>query len=73
MEQAARSGKFPKSGALFDWLESIENFVGRFDMGTKITLLPAMVEMMVKMMVELVSALASVTKGSRNEKWVSPS
>lgn len=73
MGQAAQSRKFPKSGTLFDWLESIENFIGHFDMGMKITLLPAMVEVMVKMMVELVSALASVTKGSRNKKWVSPS
>jgi hypothetical protein len=41
-----------------DWLESIENFIGHFNMDTKITLPPAIVEMMAKIMVELVSTLA---------------
>ena len=47
---------------LVDFLESIELFLKRLDIYTKVTPTPAMNEVMVKIMVELISTLALVTK-----------
>ena len=51
--------------ALVDFLESIELFLKRLDIYTKVTPTPAMNEVMVKIMVELISTLALVTKQIR--------
>ena len=48
--------------ALVDFLESIELFLKRLDIYTKVTPTPAMDEIVVKIMVELISTLALVTK-----------
>ena len=50
---------------LVDYLESIELFLNRLDIYTKVTPTPAMIEMVVKIMVELLSTLALVTKQIR--------
>ena len=49
-------------GALLDLLESIDHFLKRLDIYTKIPPTPAMDEILVKIMVELVSTLALATK-----------
>jgi len=54
-------GEISNFDALVDWLESIENFIGRLGIYTDITLPPAMVEVVVKIMEELISTLALVT------------
>ena len=51
--------------ALVDFLESIELFLNRLDIYTKVTPTPAMNEIVVKIMVELLSTLALVTKQIR--------
>ena len=48
--------------ALIDFLESIELFLNRLDIYTKVTPTPAMNEVVVKIMLELLSTLALVTK-----------
>jgi hypothetical protein len=48
--------------ALVDFLESIELFLKRLDIYTKVDPTPAMNEIVVKIMVELISTLALVTK-----------
>jgi len=48
--------------ALVDCLESIEHFLSRLDIYTKIPHDPALDKMVVKIMVELLSTLALVTK-----------
>jgi hypothetical protein len=48
--------------ALVNLLESIEQFLARLDIYTKIPLTVAMTEMVVEILVVLLSALASVTK-----------
>jgi len=48
--------------ALVDLLESIEHFLNRLDIYTKIPLPPAVGEILVKIMVELLSTVALVTK-----------
>ena len=48
--------------SLVDLLESIEHFLSRLDIYTKIPPTPAMTEIVVKIMVELLSTLALVTK-----------
>jgi hypothetical protein len=48
--------------ALVDFLESIELFLKRLDIYTKVTPTPAMNEIVVKILVELLSTLALVTK-----------
>src|SRR5579863_6261159 len=48
--------------AFIDLLESIEEFVNRLDVYTRIPLAPAMVEIVMKIIVELLSVLALVTK-----------
>lgn len=61
VNQAAK-GTISSGDALVDLLESIEQFVNRLDLYTRISLTPAMVEIVVKIMVELLSTLALVTK-----------
>ena len=48
--------------ALADFLESIELFLKRLDIYTKVPPTPAMNEIVVKIMVEILSTLALVTK-----------
>jgi len=48
--------------ALIDLLESIEHFVNRLDIYTRIPPTPAMDEIVVKILVELISTLALVTE-----------
>jgi hypothetical protein len=48
--------------ALEDLLESIEHFLNRLDIYTKVPPTPAMTEIIVKIMVELLSTLALATK-----------
>jgi len=50
------------SGDALNLLETIEQFVKRLDIYTRVPLTPAMVEIVVKILVELLSMLASVTK-----------
>ena len=51
--------------ALVDLLESIEHFLKRLDIYTKVPPTPAMTEIVMKIMVELVSSLALATKQIR--------
>jgi hypothetical protein len=48
-----------------DLLESIEHFLTRLDIYTKVPPTPAMTEIVVKILVELLSTLALVTKHIR--------
>jgi hypothetical protein len=48
--------------ALIDLLESIENFLSRLNIYTKIPPTPIMTEIIVKILVELLSTLAVATK-----------
>jgi hypothetical protein len=61
VNQAAK-GVISCGDALIDLLESIERFVNRLGMYTRIPLTPAMVEIVVKIMVELLSTLALATE-----------
>jgi hypothetical protein len=61
VNQAAK-GVISCGDALIDLLESIERFVYRLGMYTRIPLTPAIIEIVVKIMVELLSTLASVTE-----------
>jgi len=54
--------------ALVDLLESIERFLSRLDIYTKISPTTAMAEMVVKIMVELLSTLALVTKQVKQKR-----
>jgi hypothetical protein len=54
--------------ALVELLESIEHFLYRLDIYTKITPTVAMTEMLVKILVELLSTLAFATKEVRQGK-----
>ena len=67
MNQVAK-GEISNIDALADWLESIENIIGRLGIYTDITLPPAMVGMVVKIMEELISTLALVTKRLKERK-----
>ena len=58
--QAAK-GRISNCDALIDLLESIEHFVNRLDIYTRIPPTPAMDEIVVKILVELISTLAPVT------------
>ena len=51
--------------ALVDLIESMELFLNRLDIYTKIPPTPAMTEIVVKIMVELLSTLALATKQVR--------
>jgi hypothetical protein len=48
--------------AIVDLFESIEHFVNRLNIHTRVPLTGAMAEVLVKIMVELISTLALVTK-----------
>jgi hypothetical protein len=54
--------------ALVELLESIEHFLYRLDIYTKITATVAMTEMLVKILLELLSALALATKEVKQGK-----
>ena len=54
--------------ALVDLLESIEHFINRLDIYTRVPLTGAMTEMIMKIMVELISTLALVTKQIRQKR-----
>jgi hypothetical protein len=55
-------GKISNCDALVDLLESIEHFLNRLNIYTRIPPTPAMDEMVVKILVELISTLALVTE-----------
>jgi len=59
--QAAK-GIISNCEALIDLLESIEHFLNRLDIYTRIPPSPAMDEIVVKILVELISALGLVTE-----------
>ena len=61
VNQSAK-GDMSSFDALVNWLESIENFIGRLSVYTDKTLPPTVVEIVVKIMGELLSTLALVTK-----------
>jgi hypothetical protein len=54
--------------ALVDFLESIERFLCRLDIYTKIPPTVAMAEVIVKIMVEILSTLALVTKQVKQKR-----
>ena len=54
--------------ALVDLVETIEHFLNRLDIYTKITPTVGMAEMVVKIMVELLSTLALVTKQMKQKR-----
>ena len=54
--------------ALVDLLESIEHFLNRLEIYTKISPTEAMVQIIVKILVELLSTLALVTKQIRQKQ-----
>jgi hypothetical protein len=58
----AANGIIPNCDALIDLLESIEHFLNRLDIYTRIPPTPAMDEIMVKILVELISTLGQVTE-----------
>ena len=53
---------------LVNWLESIENFIGRLHVYIDKILPPAMVEIVVKIMEELIVTLALVTQELKERK-----
>jgi hypothetical protein len=59
--QAAK-GIITNCDALIDLLESIEHFLNRLDIYTRIPPTPAMDEIVMKILVELISTLAQVTE-----------
>jgi hypothetical protein len=61
MNQVAK-GATSSGDALVDLLESIEQFIKRLDIYTRIPFTPIMVEMVVKIMAEILSTLALMTK-----------
>jgi hypothetical protein len=58
--------------ALVDLLESIEHFLKRLDIYTKVPPTPAMTEIVAKIMVELLSTLALATKQIRQGRPSEP-
>ena len=67
VNQSAK-GEISNFDGLVDWLESIENFIGRLSIYADKTLPPAMVEIVVKIMEELITTLALVTKKLKERK-----
>ena len=61
MIQSAK-GIISKCDALIDLLESIEHFLTRLNIYTRMSLTPEMDEIVVKILVELISTLALVTE-----------
>ena len=64
----AVKGTVDSCDALVDLLDSIEHFLNRLDIYTKIPLTVSMTEMVVKILVELLSTLASATKQIKEGK-----
>jgi hypothetical protein len=64
----AVKGVLDSYDALVDLLESIEHFLNRLDVYTKIPPTDAMTEMVVKILVELLSTLALATKHIKQGK-----
>ena len=62
VNQAAK-GVVSSWDALLDLFESIEHFLNRLDIYTRITATPAMDEIVIKIIVELLTTLALATKG----------
>jgi hypothetical protein len=54
--------------ALVDLLESIEHFISRLDIYTRVPSTGAMTEIIVKIMVEIISTLALVTKQIKQKR-----
>jgi len=54
--------------ALLDLLESIEHFMNRLDIYTRVPSTGAMTEVIVKIMVEMISTLALVTKQIKQKR-----
>jgi hypothetical protein len=54
--------------AIVDLLESIEHFINRLDIYTRVPSTGAMAEILVKIMVELISTLALVTKQIKQKR-----
>ena len=54
--------------AIVDLLESIEHFMDRLDIYTRVPSTGAMTEILVKIMVELISTLALVTKQIKQKR-----
>jgi len=67
VNQSAK-GEISNFDALVNWLESIENFIGRLSVYTDKTLPPAMIEIVVRIMGELIATLALVTKNLKQRK-----
>jgi hypothetical protein len=67
MNQAAK-GVISSHDALVDLLESIEQFVSRLDVYTRIPFTNPMVEIVIKIMMELLSILALATKELKQRK-----
>jgi hypothetical protein len=65
--QAAK-GRVSNCDALIDLLESIEHFVNRLDIYTRISPTPSMDEIVVKILVVLISTLALVTEGLKQKR-----
>ena len=65
--QAAK-GRVSNCDALIDLLESIEHFVNRLDIYTRIPPTPAMDEIVVKILVELISTLALVIEELKQKR-----
>ena len=54
--------------AIVDLLESIEHFINRLDIYTRVPSTAAMTEILVKIMMELISTLALVTKQIKQKR-----
>ena len=65
----AVKGVFDDYNTLADLLESVEHFLSRLDIYTKIPPTPSMTEMIVKILVELLSILALATKQLQQGKF----
>jgi len=59
--------------SLIDLLESIENFLGRLDIYTKIPLTAAMTDVVINLLVEVLSTLALATKQAKQGRLSEPS
>ena len=65
--QAAK-GVISNCDALIDFLESIEHFLNRLDIYTRIPPTPTMGEVVVKILVDLIVTLAIVTEGLKQRR-----
>jgi hypothetical protein len=62
VHQAATSGTSDGHDGLLELFESIEHFLKRLDIYTKVPSTPVLDEMVIKILMELLSTLASATK-----------